>query len=403
MRKEDFPIQIDLEKKIFEIDKIEREMNQEIIGQSRAIRKIMRSAAIYLAKVKNPLKPIDAFIFSGPTGVGKTYTAETFAWKFIGGEGSDAPLTKINCSELSEKHLVTRLTGGAPTFVGYGDPTQLDQFSIDSYHFREKAKEEISKLKIPIEKFIELGSDDKDIKANRNKLFELYLKYKPYRSVVLFDEIEEAHPAVYKLLLQILDDGLLRMGDGSITSFRDSEIFLTTNIGSDKIKNIMNPGMGFHADIPYKKKLEAAGNGEIDKLIYREVRDEIIKHKDFPPKFIGRFRDKIVVFRTLKHDHYLEILNRQFLKIQDRIAHSENPFLISGYSNEVKEFLLQKGINPEYGARPLNAAIEKYLTFNLSKALLAGEIVKGDEVFVDIENDKIVLLRKNRPKNHKKG
>lgn len=401
MRKENFPIVIDLSKISAEINELEKKLNGVIIGQPRSVRRLVRALTINSARLKHPLRPEGLFIFAGPTGSGKTSLVENLSRFWIGGDSLDPPMTKINGSEFSEKHFVTKLIGGAHTYVGYGDPTQLDQFVIDRHHFLVKAKEEVDRLKIPADKFIEMGGlDSKEAKAKNAQLLALYYKLKPYRSVILFDEIEEAHPAIYGILLQIADYGQLIIEGGNITDFRNSIIILTTNIGSKKIKDIMNPGgIGYHPEVHYKKKLEAAGNGEIDDLIYKQVRGEIFKY--FPPKFIGRFRNSIIVFHTLKHEHYLKILDNLLIKAQNRISMSPNPFIIKGYSDDAKEFILQKGIDPEYGARPLENAVETYIVFNLSKAVSSGEIIAGDEIFIDFNGENIIINRKQRPRNHK--
>ena len=293
------------------------ELSKKVIGQEEAIKKLTKAIQRTRVGLKDPKKPIGSFIFLGPTGVGKTEMAKVLATYLFDKEDS---LIRIDMSEYMEKFSVSRLVGAPPGYVGYEEGGQLTE------------------------------------KVRR----------KPY-SVVLLDEIEKAHPDVFNLLLQVLDDGILTDGLGRRVDFRNTIIIMTSNIGVRDLKDF-GAGIGFAT--------QSRQDSE------EEVMKSTIQHalkRAFSPEFLNRL-DDVIVFNALNKDHIHKIIDITLGKLFERIN-------AMGYqvdlTKKAKDFLAEKGYDQQYGARPLNRAIQKYLEDPVAEEILKGEIEEGEVIVAD--------------------
>ena len=301
------------------------ELKGKVIGQEDAIKKLTKAIQRTRVGLKDPKKPIGSFIFLGPTGVGKTELAKTLATYLFDKEDS---LIRIDMSEYMEKFSVSRLVGAPPGYVGYEEGGQLTE------------------------------------KVRR----------KPY-SVVLLDEIEKAHPDVFNILLQVLDDGILTDGLGRRVDFRNTIIIMTSNIGVRDLKD-------FGAGIGFANRAKADNMDEIMKSTIQSA-----LKKAFSPEFLNRL-DDVVVFNSLSKDHIFQIIDISLGKLFHRITDL-------GYKIELtekaKDFLANKGYDQQYGARPLNRAIQKYLEDAIAEEILKGDLSEGDVITADYADEGLEL------------
>ncbi len=293
------------------------ELQSRVIGQDEAISKLVKAIQRTRVGLKDPKKPIGSFIFLGPTGVGKTELAKVLATYLF---DKDDALVRIDMSEYMEKFSVSRLVGAPPGYVGYEEGGQLTE----------------------------------------------KIRRKPY-SVILLDEIEKAHPDVFNLLLQVLDDGILTDGLGRRVDFRNTIIIMTSNIGVRDLKDF-GAGIGFAS----KTKAEAT-----DDLMKATIHNAL--RKAFSPEFLNRL-DDVIVFNSLQREHIHRIIDITLGKLFGRLT-------ALGYKIELtekaKDFLSEKGFDPQYGARPLNRAIQRYLEDPVAEEILKGDLSEGDTIVAD--------------------
>src|ERR1700748_1550172 len=301
--------------------KMEEELKQQVIGQDQAVIAISKALRRSLADLKDPRRPIGSFIFLGPTGVGKTFLARSLA-EFMFGD-ADA-LIQIDMSEYMEKFTASRLIGSPPGYVGYEEGGQLSEA----------------------------------------------VRRRPY-SVVLFDEIEKAHPDVMHLLLQILEDGKIADSLGRKIDFRNTIIIMTSNVGAELLKK--QTVMGFGAPLE--------GHD------YDSMRDKILdeSRRVFKPEFLNRL-DEIIVFHSLGKPELLRIVELEVNKVLTRIKAKD---VHLDLLQSAKEFLIEKGYDPQYGARPMRRAVERYLEDPLAEELLRGNVKAGDRVEVTAADGKL--------------
>jgi ATP-dependent Clp protease ATP-binding subunit ClpC len=306
---------------------MKEELAAKVIGQEEAIKKLSKAIQRTRVGLKDPKKPIGSFIFLGPTGVGKTELAKMLATYLFDKEDS---LIRIDMSEYMEKFSVSRLVGAPPGYVGYEEGGQLTE------------------------------------KVRR----------KPY-SVVLLDEIEKAHPDVFNILLQVLDDGILTDGLGRRVDFRNTIIIMTSNIGVRDLKDF-GAGIGFAS----KSK-----NQSMDEVMKSTIQSAL--KKAFSPEFLNRL-DDVVVFNSLDKDHIHKIIDISLGKLFSRITDLGYKIKLS---EKAKDFLAEKGYDQQYGARPLNRAIQKYLEDALAEEILKGELSEGDVIQADYsgEGDELTI------------
>ena len=307
------PVQKITEKESQKLLNLENSLHKNVIGQDDAVKAVSRAIRRNRAGLQSTKRP-PSFIFVGPTGVGKTKLAKTLAYEMFGDENS---IIRVDMSEYMESHSTSKLIGSPPGYVGYDDAGQLTE----------------------------------------------KVKRKPY-SIVLFDEIEKAHPDVFNILLQVLDDGRLTDSQGNVVNFENTIIIMTSNAGSQ----ITHSSIGFGAN------KEANKNKVLDSL--RET---------FRPEFLNRV-DEIVVFDQLDKNQLLDIIDLM-LSETSKVLSDKN--IIMNVSPEVKNFLLEKGTDIKYGARPLRRAIQRYIEDELSDLILKSELQNGQTVNIDLKNNKL--------------
>ncbi|MGC9524818.1 MAG: ATP-dependent Clp protease ATP-binding subunit [Limnospira sp.] len=299
---------------------MEGTLHQRLIGQEEAVKAVSRAIRRARVGLKNPNRPIASFIFSGPTGVGKTELTKSLATYFF---GSEEAMIRLDMSEFMERHTVSKLIGSPPGYVGYNEGGQLTEA----------------------------------------------VRRRPY-TVVLFDEIEKAHPDVFNMLLQILEDGRLTDAKGRTVDFKNTLIIMTSNIGSKVIEK-GGGGLGFE----FEENQADAQYNRIRSLVNEELKQY------FRPEFLNRL-DEIIVFRQLTKDEVKEIavimLNEVFGRLTEKGITLE-------VTDRFKERLVEEGYNPSYGARPLRRAIMRLLEDSLAEEILSGRIKEGDTAIVDVD------------------
>jgi ATP-dependent Clp protease ATP-binding subunit ClpC len=302
--------------------RMEDEIHGSVVGQDEAIKAVSRAIRRSRAGLKDPNRPIGSFIFSGPTGVGKTELARALA-RFLFADSS--ALIRVDMSEYMEKFSVSRLIGAPPGYVGYEDSGTLT-------------------------------------KAVRRK---------PY-SVVLLDEIEKAHPDVFNILLQVLDEGHLTDNYGRMIDFKNTVVIMTSNVGARDI--MQGKTLGFHT---------ADAKGSFEKMQER-IKDEM--NKVFNPEFLNRL-DDVIVFHPLTREHISQIVSILLKDVQRRVGDEVR------LTPAAIDFLVEKGYDESYGARPLKRAIQRYIEDPLSERILVGEFGRGDEIEVAVapEGDRLVF------------
>ncbi len=318
------PLQRMEEKETEKLLKMEDELKSRVIGQDEAVVAISRALRRSRADLKDPRRPIGSFIFLGPTGVGKTYLARNLAEFMFGDKEA---LIQIDMSEYMEKFTSSRLIGSPPGYVGYEEGGQLSEA----------------------------------------------VRRRPY-SVVLFDEIEKAHPDVMNLLLQILEEGIITDSLGRKIDFRNTIIIMTTNVGADVIKRQVTLGFG------------SMGGGDEN---YDNMRDKILERakEAFKPEFLNRLDEKIV-FHVLDRDNLIRIVDLEIGTVVKRLA-AKNIHL--KLDKKAKEFLIEQGYDPNYGARPMRRAVERHIEDPLAEHLLRGDITPGQVVKITHKKDEKYL------------
>ncbi len=307
---------------------LEDNLHERVIGQEQAVKAVSKAIRRARSGLKDPKRPIGSFIFLGPTGVGKTELAKTVAETLF---GSEDDLIRIDMSEFMEKHTTSRLAGSPPGYVGYDEGGQLTE------------------------------------KIRNN----------PY-SVVLFDEIEKAHPDVFNMLLQVLDDGQLTDGKGRVVDFKNTVLIMTSNLGATSLRDEKSVGFGATA---------AQFNYE---AMRKRMLDEL--KNNFRPEFINRL-DETIVFHSLDKEHLHEIVRLLSDQLINRLADLDIDLKITHAAVDV---IAEEGYDPEYGARPLRRAMQTHIEDRLSDELLSGEIIAGDKVTVGATKGKITVKVRER-------
>jgi ATP-dependent Clp protease ATP-binding subunit ClpC len=310
---------------------MEDTLHQRLVGQDEAVKAISRAIRRARVGLKNPNRPIASFVFSGPTGVGKTELAKSLAAYFF---GSEEAMIRLDMSEFMERHTVSKLIGSPPGYVGYNEGGQLTEA----------------------------------------------VRRRPY-TVVLFDEIEKAHPDVFNMLLQILEDGRLTDAKGRTVDFKNTLLIMTSNIGSKVIEK-GGGGLGFEFE---DDKAESQYN-RIRSLVNEELKQY------FRPEFLNRL-DEIIVFRQLTKDEVKEIADILLKEVFIRLTEKE---ITLDVTERFKERLVEEGYNPSYGARPLRRAIMRLLEDTLAEEILSGRLGEGDKATVDVDESGKVIIQAAR-------
>jgi ATP-dependent Clp protease ATP-binding subunit ClpC len=309
---------------------LELEIQKNVVGQELAASAIARALRRSRADLKDPRRPIGSFMFVGPTGVGKTETAKQLAMQMFGNQDA---LIQIDMSEYMEKFAVSRLVGSPPGYVGYEEGGQLTEA----------------------------------------------VRRRPY-AVILFDEVEKAHPDVLQILLQILEDGRLTDSLGRTVDFRNTIIIMTSNVGAALLQR--QTSMGFAA--------AASSFNDAEKM-----REKVLEEakRVFKPEFLNRISD-IVFFRPLDKNDLIKIVEIEITKFAKRLVERK---ITLEFTAEAKSLLIDKGYDEKYGARPLRRAVEHYVEDPLAEALLRGDVKEGEAVLVERDGEKLTFKQKTPP------
>ncbi len=305
-------------------------LRKEIIGQDEAVHAVVRAVTVAMLGVTDPRRPLGTFLFMGPTGTGKSAMARALAKALHGDEDK---VVVINCTEFRHSHEVAKLIGAPPGYVGHDEQPFITP---------EKIKDRFS--------------------------------------IVIFEELEKAHPALFDLLLQVLEAGELFTSKGEKLDFTKSFIIMTSNVSAREIDEINREAIGFQPPSP----------SEPDPDKYdRHIRSVCMQalERSFRPEFINRI-DEIIVFRRLKHEDYKKILEKFLLDTRARFALAGIGTIVT---DEAKEFLLKKGINTRYGARPLKRAVRKYLEYPLAHFVMNRGITEKEVVYVSAKDDELTF------------
>ena len=327
-----------LEEEAKKLEKMEEIISRRVIGQREAISAISNAIRRSRAGISEENRPLGSFMFLGPTGVGKTETARALAEFLFNDENA---LVRLDMSEYMERHTVSKMIGSPPGYVGYEEGGQLTE----------------------------------------------KIRRRPY-SVILLDEIEKAHPEVFNILLQILEDGRLTDAKGRVASFKNSILIMTSNIGSEHIARMGSLGFLGEKEVEERKSLK-------EKVM------EALK-EEFRPEFLNRI-DEIIIFNYLGKPEIKKIVDLELGKVAERLRNKKIEFKVT---EKTKELLAERGFDPNLGARPLKRVIQKLILDPLSLKIVAGEVREGEKVIVDLEEDKIKFLTpgdliKVRPKQEK--
>jgi len=304
--------------------KLEDVLHRRVISQHEAVTAVAKAVRRAHAGLKNPRRPVGSFLFLGPTGVGKTELARALAEALFGDEDS---MIRLDMSEYMERHTVSRLVGAPPGYVGYEEAGQLTE------------------------------------KVRR----------RPY-SVILFDEMEKAHPEVFNILLQVLEDGRLTDGQGRTVDFRNSVLIMTSNVGATQIQR--DTVLGFRTE-----------RDERDS--YERMRDKVMSElkRTFRPEFLNRV-DEVIVFHALGREELEQIVELMLAEVR---AHLDPRGIHLAFTPAAKDALVNEGYSPEYGARPLRRVIQRMVEDRLSDEIIAGRIRDGQEVTIDAEGGTLVF------------
>ncbi len=313
---------------------MEEALSESIIGQEEAISAIAKAVRRARAGLKNPRRPVGSFMFLGPTGVGKTELTKALARLLFGNEEA---LIQIDMSEFMERHSMSRLVGAPPGYVGYDEAGQLTEA----------------------------------------------IRRRPY-SIVVFDEVEKAHPEALNMLLQIMEEGHLTDAKGLKVDFKNAIIIMTTNVGAEVIKQQTSFGFALAKD----EELE-------ERLAYDEMQKKLMDalKRKFRPEFINRM-DTVIVFRALNRADIRKIVELELEKVQEMLI--EQDLSISAI-DEAFDFMAEEGYDPEMGARPVRRVVQQMIEEPLSDALLMGQFENGDHIIAELEeadDKKRIVLRK---------
>ena len=319
-------------------------LRNRVVGQDRAIRGITSLYQVFQAGLTNSTRPLGSMLFLGPTGSGKTHVVEAAAEVLFGDRNA---VIKIDCAEFQHSHEIAKLIGSPPGYLGHRETSPL------------LTQENLEKYRTERDPF----------------------------TLVLFDEIEKASDALWQLLLGMLDKATLTLGDNRRVDFSQTMIFMTSNLGAKEMSDLITGSIGF---APSKGGSMAAE--ELDQKIYRTA-SEAARRK-FSPEFMNRI-DKIVVFRSLKHQELCQILDLELKLVQRRVDEGTGARFLISVTDSAREFLLSEGIEYRYGARHLKRAIERFLVNPLANLSATGQLRLGDVVVVDMneETQKLAFYR----------
>ena len=327
-------VSLDPDRKSLQAARFEADLRARVIGQERAVRKLASLYQVFQAGLTNSTRPIGTMLFLGPTGSGKTHVVEAAAEVLFGDRNA---VIKIDCAEFQHSHEIAKLVGSPPGYLGHREtPPLLTQESLNKYHTKQN----------------------------------------PF-TLVLFDEIEKASDALWQLLLGVLDKATLTLGDNRRVDFSQTMIFMTSNLGAQEMTQLINGAIGF-APSGSDQLLP----DDLDQKFYRTATDAA--RRKFSPEFMNRI-DKVVVFRSLKHEELREIIELELDAVQRRIDEGTAERFTVTATEAAKEFLLAEGTDYRYGARHLKRAIERFVVYPLANLAVSKQLRLGDVVVIDLD------------------
>ncbi len=344
-----------------QVQRFENTLRERVVGQHSAIDAILDSFSKILAGIRNSERPILTLLFLGPTGVGKTETVKALAETIFGKRNA---FTRVNCQEFSSEFTVSKLFGSPPGYVGNDVEPMLSQENLDKHHKEAQA-------------------EGRGVFAEgEGKIAKLFPQVKShYMSIVLFDEVEKAHPKVWNALLGLMEDGHLTLGNNKVVDFTRSLIIITTNVGAEEMsETLRHKAIGFDV---------ATNSDEIN----HNIRNKAVEaaKEVFPYEFLNRF-DDIICFRVLSTDDLKKILNLMLQDVYKRLLGAQMPIILH-YSNSYLDKLLAEGTDPQFGARPMRRAVERLLVAPLSRLIASNQVKAGDIVAVRMRKDIPVFSR----------
>ncbi len=319
-----------LEEERAKLEKMEAELNKRVVGQNEAIKRVADVIRRSRAGISDPNRPIGSFIFLGPTGVGKTELTKALGQFMF---NDDKAIIRVDMSEYMERHSISKLIGSPPGYVGYDESGQLTES----------------------------------------------VRHRPY-AVILFDEIEKAHPEVFNMLLQVIDEGRLTDGKGRVVNFKNTIIILTSNIGSQFVEKMESIG--------FSNNSQVADYNNMKEKVMEALKD------NFRPEFLNRL-DETIVFDVLSESAIKEIVNLRIKVVRDRLTSKGINLEIS---EDALSYLAKEGYNPHYGARPLNRLIQNKILNPVASYIISNGVKKGDAVSVSVKNNELVIEKKKRAK-----
>jgi ATP-dependent Clp protease ATP-binding subunit ClpB len=322
-----------LEEEREKLEKMEQELNKRVVGQNEAIKRVADVIRRSRAGIGDPNRPIGSFIFLGPTGVGKTELTKALSQFMF---NDDNAIIRVDMSEYMEQHSISKLVGSPPGYVGYDEAGQLTEA----------------------------------------------VRHRPY-AVILFDEIEKAHPEIFNILLQVIDEGRLTDGKGRVVNFKNAIIILTSNIGSQFVEKMESIGFSNNSKI--------TDYGNMKEKVLEALKD------NFRPEFLNRL-DEIIVFDVLSEEAIKEIVKLRIKVVADRLMGKGIHLEID---NEALLYLAKEGYNPHYGARPLNRLIQNKILNPVASYIISNKVKKGDTVFVSVKNNELLIETKKGKNNHR--
>ncbi len=345
-----------------QLDHLESVLRARVHGQYDAVDALVCACTRFVSGLRDPGRPLLTALLMGPTGVGKTETAKAIAEALF---GSERAMTRINCEEYAHGHEVSKLLGSPPGYVGHAIEPILSQSRIDGpHHDYLEAKEHVE------------GIDAVLLEAGKGQ----------YASVVLFDEIEKAHPTLWNALLGILEDGMLTLGNNETTDFTRSIILMTSNVGSHAMGELLEHStvVGFEAGAD-----DPTGSLAVQNLAMTAARES------FPPEFLNRF-DEVLVYCALEREHLDTILDKFIGDLHRRaLVQARVPLRIQ-LSAAARALIIDAGTDPRFGARPLRRAFERHVVDPISQLLAGNALGAGDVVEIDVSDGELAFYRRGR-------
>ncbi len=338
-------------------------LHRRVLGQDDVLEPLICSFGRMLSGLRDPSRPLLTGLLLGPTGVGKTETARAIAEGLL---GSDSALVRIHCEEFAQGHEVAKLLGSPPGYVGHDIEALLSQSRIDAGHNKLLADEATESVPELLTKVVDATQGERV-------------------AVILFDEIEKAHPTVWNALLGLLEDGEVTLGNNTNTDFTRSIVLMTSNVGSAEIRELLEgQTLGFAApqeDSPAD-----------DSALHR--RAMAAAHQRFPAEFLNRF-DEVLVYGSLQREDLRAILRKLLAELHQRALDAGTPFLLR-LSEGSEALLLDEGTDPRFGARPLRRTVDRALIGPLSRLVAARQLTAGDVVDVEVEDERLAFFVDNR-------